>query len=57
MQTKGKSSKKALLKKIIKGKKTGKSPIKLDNGLGNIPLTGGNMTSGGGSNLGTKRVF
>ena len=57
MQTKSKSSKKALLKKIIKGKKTGKSPIKMDGGLGNSPLSGSNVTGGGGSNLGVNGVF
>ena len=45
----------AILKKMVKGqKKDGKSPLPLDNGLGNASLAPG---SGGGSNLGKSGVF
>jgi hypothetical protein len=62
MATKDKASKKALLKKIIKGKKVGKSPtgaspIKMDNGLGKLPLKSSDIGGGGGSNLGTNGIF
>lgn len=50
------SAKKAVLKKIVKGK-TGASPIKLDGGLGNTPLSGSGVTGGGGSNLGKNGIF
>lgn len=61
-------AKKALLKKLVKAKTkgskkagsknpSGASPFKLDNGLGNVPLSGSVDTSGGGSNLGTSGVF
>lgn len=61
MQT-NKSVKKALLKKILTSKKSGKtlkgsSPLKLDNGLGSTPLATKDITGGNGSNLGTRRVF
>ena len=56
--------KKALLKKIIKGKKVGKSPmgaspLPTSGGLGNVPLapSGDAITGGGGSNLGTNGIF
>ena len=59
---KNKAAKKALLKKIITGKKIGKSPtgaspIKMDNGLGKTPLAKNAIGSGGGSNLGTNGIF
>lgn len=62
MQTKKNSAKKALLKKIMKGKKIGKtptgaSPLPMSNGLGNIPVSGGDIGGGGGSNLGTNGIF
>lgn len=53
-------TKKSLLKKIVKSGKSlkvnsdGASPIVLDNGLGKTKLTPGD---GGGSNLGTSKVF
>ena len=59
-----KSAKKALLKKIIKGKKVGKaqtgaSPLPMSNGLGAMPAipSGDAITGGGGSNLGTNGIF
>ena len=57
--SKDKSKKKALLKKIIKGKsKKGASPLKgLDGGLGKVPLTTPNLTGGAGSNLGKNGIF
>ena len=59
--TKDKGKKKALLKKIVKGKSKnhqGISPIKgLDGGLGKVPLTTPDLTGGAGSNLGTRGVF
>jgi hypothetical protein len=58
--TKDKSKKKALLKKIIKGKSKnpkGKSPFKMDGGLGKVPLTTPNLTGGSGSNLGKNGIF
>jgi hypothetical protein len=52
-----KNAKKAMLKNILKGKGEGKSPIKMDNGLGKTPLGSNTVADGGGSNLGTKKVF
>lgn len=46
--------KKGILKKILV---KGKFSPKLDNGLGNTPVTGPDVTGGGGSNLGTTGVF
>lgn len=59
-------TKKTLLKKMVKGARKipkttpqGISPVKTDNGLGNRPAgaSGDKVTGGGGSNLGTARVF
>lgn len=50
------STKKALLKKIVKGKK-GASPFPLDNSLGKTPLVDTQIGSGSGSNLGTNGIF
>ena len=60
--TNKRSAKKAMLKKIIRSKKIGKSPtgaspIKMDNGLGSGPISGGSFTGGRGSNLGKSGVF
>jgi hypothetical protein len=52
--------KKALLKKLIKGKDAGKSPLtKMDNGLGATPVVSNPdaITGGGGSNLGKNGIF
>jgi hypothetical protein len=51
------SAKKAILKKIVKSKKKGLSPFKMDNGLGKTPLIANTIGSGGGSNLGTNGIF
>ena len=52
------NNKKTILKKIVKSKKKkGLSSFKLDNGLGNTPLTPSTLGSGGGSNLGTNGIF
>ena len=56
------SSKKALLKKIITGKKIGKSPtgaspFKMGYGLGKTPSSGSSITGAGGSNLGINKIF
>jgi hypothetical protein len=50
------AAKKAMLKKIVKGKK-GASPFPLDNSLGKTPLAETTIGSGGGSNLGTNGIF
>lgn len=57
-------AKKALLKKLIKGKKSpslkGASPFPMDNGLGKKVLndsSGDIITGGNGSNLGTNGIF
>lgn len=58
--TKDKAKKKALLKKIVKSKSKnpkGTSPIKMDGGLGKVPLTSPDLTGGAGSNLGKNGVF
>lgn len=54
MATKHKKEKKVLLKKIVKSKRKGASPFKMDNGLGKTPLDPG---SGNGSNLGLNGIF
>jgi len=57
-------AKKAMLKKMLKGKTIGKSPtgaspFKMDNGLGNLPVSpsGSKITGGAGSNLGKNGIF
>lgn len=56
-KTKKHAAKKAILKKLLKGKKKGLSPLKMDNGLGNTPLSPTAFGSGGGSNLGLNGIF
>lgn len=53
-----KQKKKSILKKILnkKGGK-GKSPLKLDGGLGNKPLKNSDIGGGNGSNLGVNGIF
>jgi hypothetical protein len=59
-KSKNKGAKKALLKKLVKGKKAnkdGKSPLKMDNSLGKTPLKPSTIGDGGGSNLGLNGIF
>ena len=56
------STKRKMLKHIVRGKVIGKTPtgassFKLDNGLGVTPLTPSKVTGGNGSNMGLRRVF
>ena len=60
MAQKKQTAKKALLKKMLKGKgkRRGASPLKgMDNGLGKVPLTTPDLTGGAGSNLGVNGIF